>query len=233
MICNNVTVSNDGVLEFAGMNTVSLAQKYGTPLYLFDENRVRQNCRTYYNAMNKYFDGNARAVYASKAASFKRIYSIVAQEGMYADAVSVGEIYTAKKAGFPMEKMYFHSNNKTDYDIEFAIDNFIGYFVVDNEEELFAIQKIAEKYMQIASQNDVIFEVNTGAISRGYRKLPYPHENLLHILKKNNSKIILSSDTHSATTIDCYFKETRKMLRDIGFEYTYILYDNEFKKDCL
>ena len=145
MICNNVTVSNDGVLEFAGMNTVSLAQKYGTPLYLFDENRVRQNCRTYYNAMNKYFDGNARAVYASKAASFKRIYSIVAQEGMYADAVSVGEIYTAKKAGFPMEKMYFHSNNKTDYDIEFAIDNFIGYFVVDNEEELFAIQKIAEK----------------------------------------------------------------------------------------
>lgn len=93
--------------------------------------------------------------------------------------------------------------------------------------------KIAEKYMQIASQNDVIFEVNTGAISRGYRKLPYPHENLLHILKKNNSKIILSSDTHSATTIDCYFKETRKMLHDIGFEYTYVLYDNEFKKDYL
>ncbi len=93
--------------------------------------------------------------------------------------------------------------------------------------------KVADKYMKLASQNDVFFEVNTGAISRGYRKSPYPHENLLRILKETDSRIILSSDTHSTTTIDCFFKETREILRDIGFKYVYVLYDNEFKKDFL
>ena len=64
------------------------------------------------------------------------------EEGMGLDVVSVGEIYTAMKAGVSLENAYFHSNNKTDYDVEFAIENGVGYFVVDNEEELFAIERI-------------------------------------------------------------------------------------------
>lgn len=93
--------------------------------------------------------------------------------------------------------------------------------------------KISEKYMLEAMKNDVVFEVNTGAISRGYRHFPYPNENLLFLLKKHSGKIILSSDSHKVGTLDFYFKETKEILRDIGFEYVYTIYDNEFIKDYL
>lgn len=90
---------------------------------------------------------------------------------------------------------------------------------------------LAEKYMEKAVSADVIFEVNTGAISKGIRTAPYPHEKLLYVIKNNNGKIILSSDSHSADTLDFNFDETKKMLRDIGFQYAYVLYDNKFQKD--
>ena len=92
---------------------------------------------------------------------------------------------------------------------------------------------LCEKYMIDALSNDVIFEVNTGAISRGYRTSPYPCIRLLHTIKKYGGKVILSSDSHSNDTLDFWFDEARNMLKDIGFEYTYIMYDNEFKKDYL
>ncbi|MBQ2897019.1 MAG: histidinol-phosphatase [Clostridia bacterium] len=90
--------------------------------------------------------------------------------------------------------------------------------------------KIAQKYMYEAAKSNVIFEVNTGAIARGYRKSPYPNEDLLYILKKQDAKIMLSSDSHNIKTLDFQFSEVKKMLRDIGFECVYVLYDNTFKK---
>ena len=120
-----------------------MIKKYGSPLYLMDEARLRHNCRVYTESMKKYFGDDALPLYASKANSFKQIYRIVNSEGMGADVVSSGELYTAKSAGFPLEKVYFHSNNKTDADIEYAIDCKIGYFVADNEEEIVAINRIA------------------------------------------------------------------------------------------
>ncbi len=143
MICNNISI-RDNNLFFAGVNTTALAKKYGTPLYIMDEDRIRDNCRVYVDAMNRYFKGNAKPLYASKAASFKRIYEIVNDEGMGIDVVSTGEIYTALKAGMSLENAYFHSNNKTDEDVDFAIKNGIGYFVVDNAEELSVIDKYAK-----------------------------------------------------------------------------------------
>lgn len=145
LICDNLSVNNNGELLFAGVNTVELAKKYSTPLYVLDENKIRQNCKTYYDAVKKAFLNNAGVLYASKALSFKKIYQIVNEENLGIDVVSKGEIYTAKVAGFPLEKAYFHSNNKTDDDIVFAIDNGVGQFVVDNEEELVAIDKICEQ----------------------------------------------------------------------------------------
>ena len=139
MICDNITVNKKGHLCFAGRDTVELAEKYGTPLYLMDEEKIRENCRVYVNALKKYFGETAMPLYASKANSFKRIYAIINEEGMGSDVVSAGEIYTAKKAGFPMEKTFFHSNNKTDADVEFAMENGVGFFVADNSEELDAI----------------------------------------------------------------------------------------------
>ena len=144
MICDNISINDKGHLCFAGQDVTDLAQKYGTPLYLLDENKVRENCRTYVDAMRKnYGEGGFRVLYASKANSFKKIYKIVDEEEMCIDVVSPGEIYTAKAAGFPLEYAYFHSNNKTDEDVAFAMDNKVGYFVVDCFEELDAIEKIA------------------------------------------------------------------------------------------
>lgn len=146
MICKNIDVNEKGHLTFNGFDTVELAQKYGTPLYLMDEDRIRENCRVYRKALAESFGDNAMALYASKAASFKQIYRIMKDEGMGVDVVSSGEIRTAYDAGFPMGNAYFHSNNKTDEDIEFAIDCGVGYFVADNAEELNAIERIsAEK----------------------------------------------------------------------------------------
>lgn len=143
MICDNISINNEGALTFANQDVIGLAKKYGTPLYLLDENKIRENCRKYVDAMKANFGDNYAVLYASKANSFKKIYNIVESEGMCADVVSVGEIYTALKAGFSLSKAYFHSNNKTDFDVEFAIDNGVGHFVVDNREELEVINKFA------------------------------------------------------------------------------------------
>ena len=93
--------------------------------------------------------------------------------------------------------------------------------------------KMAAKYLLEACRADAIFEVNTGAISRGYRTLPYPDEKLLHLLKREGAKITISADCHHKDTIDCYFKETRALLKDVGFEYIWQLYGGEFVKDYL
>ncbi|MBE6563020.1 MAG: diaminopimelate decarboxylase [Ruminococcaceae bacterium] len=143
MLCENVTVGENGHLYFAGLDTAFLAEKYGTPLYLMDEDRIRNRCRTYIDAVTEAFGDKGLVLYASKAASFKRIYEIMAEEGMGIDVVSSGEICTALKAGFDIQNAFFHSNNKTDADIKYAIENGIGYFVVDNAEELYAINDIA------------------------------------------------------------------------------------------
>ena len=143
IICNNISITNNNTLAFAGVDTLSLAQKYGTPLFVMDEDKIRENCKNYYDAVKQTFGDNAGVLYASKALSFKRIYEIVNDENLGIDVVSQGEIFTAKKAGFPLSKAYFHSNNKTDSDIAFALDNGVGYFVVDNVEELNAISEIS------------------------------------------------------------------------------------------
>ncbi len=93
--------------------------------------------------------------------------------------------------------------------------------------------KIAEKYLKAALKSDCIFEINTGAISRGYRTAPYPSENLLYIMKQNDAKIILSSDCHARENLDCFFSEARELLKDIGFKESYVLLNNEFVKQKL
>ena len=141
MICNNIGIEN-GHLTFAGRDVCSLAKEYGTPLYIMDEEKIREKISIYREALKEYFD-DAQVLYASKACSFKKMYEILNAEGSGFDVVSSGEIFTALKAGISLENVYFHSNNKTDADIEFAIDNKMGYFVVDNVEEVDAIEKIA------------------------------------------------------------------------------------------
>lgn len=143
LICENLSVDAAGHLRFAGLDTESLAKTYGTPVYLMDEDRIRANCRVFLTSARKSFGESARVLYASKAASFKRLYEVMREEGMGIDVVSQGEIHTALRAGFPMENAFFHSNNKTDDDIRAAMNAGVGYFVSDNTEELTAIDREA------------------------------------------------------------------------------------------
>lgn len=143
MICDNISVNEKGHLTFAGYDTVELAEKYGTPLYLMDENKIREHVRTYKTAMAACMPAGSLPEYASKTFSCRQIYRIMAEEGVDIDVVSPGEIFTASTAGFPMEKSFFHGNNKTDEDIRFAIAHNVGTFVVDGFDELAALDRIA------------------------------------------------------------------------------------------
>lgn len=138
-------VNEKGNLTIGGVDSVELAKKYGTPLYVMDEACVREQCRTYISAARRCFGESALPLYASKALCFTEMYRIAAEEGMGVDCVSGGELYTAKKAGFPAERIYFHGNNKTDRDINDAMDMGVGTFVVDNCDELYAVSREAKK----------------------------------------------------------------------------------------
>ena len=136
----------DGHLTFAGQDVTALAAQYGTPLYLMDEDRLRANCRLYTDTFARLLgEGHYRVLYASKACSFKQMYRIMAEEHMGIDVVSCGEIATAHAAGYDLSRAYFHSNNKTDADIAYAMDRGIGYFVADNAEEVIAVEAEAAR----------------------------------------------------------------------------------------
>lgn len=143
MLHSNLGINALGHLTFAGVDTTELAERYGTALIAYDEERIRSNMRTYLDAMKRDFGGASVPLLASKAFCCKEIYRLAASEGMCTDIVSPGELYTANSSGFPMDRAYFHGNNKTDADIRYAIDSGIGYFIVDNREELDAIDSYA------------------------------------------------------------------------------------------
>ncbi len=143
MLSSNITRDGAGKLCFAGQAVSDLAEKYGTPLYLMDEARLRSNCRMYINAFREHFPAGSRVLYASKANCFREMCRIMAQEGMGLDAVSVGELHTALSAGFPPEDIYFQGDAKTDEDIRYALEHGVGCFVVDNSEELTVLSRMA------------------------------------------------------------------------------------------
>ena len=168
MICDNISVNEKGHLTFAGYDTVELAEKYGTPLYLMDEDKIREHVRAYKTAMAEYFPKGSMPEFASKAFSCKQIYRIMAEEGIDIDVVSPGEIYTAVKAGFPMGNSFFHGNNKSDEDIRFAIENKVGCFVVDGEDELFALDSIAG---EMGIKQNVLLRITPGIDPHTHKKI--------------------------------------------------------------
>ncbi len=154
-----LNVNSDGHLTIGGCDTVELAKEYGTPLYVLDETTIRETCRAYVNSFKKYYDGNGMPMYASKALSCKEICKIVNEENIGLDVVSGGELYTALQAGFPMEKVHFHGNNKTAEELRFALESKVGKFVVDNLYELELLNSIAEEMGVVAN---ISFRIKPG-----------------------------------------------------------------------
>ncbi len=145
-------------LTIGGLDTVDLAKEYGTPLYVMDENLIRKNCRLYKNAMEKYY-GDGLVLYANKAFCSLWTCRLAAEEGLGLDVVSGGELFTAQKAGFPMEKICFHGNNKTAEELEMAVENRVGHIVVDNLYELELLDSIAAKHKTVQK---IMFRIKPG-----------------------------------------------------------------------
>ncbi|MBR6322030.1 MAG: diaminopimelate decarboxylase [Lachnospiraceae bacterium] len=159
MLYDHLSVSPEGHLLIDGADTVRLAEEYGTPLYVLSEDRIRRNCRIYTEAVRKYFPAGSAVLFAGKALCFKGIYPIIESEGLSADVVSAGEIFTALSAGFPAEKMYFHGSCKTDEEIRFGLDHQVGTFVVDNFAELNVLDEEAGKRGVV---QDILLRVTVG-----------------------------------------------------------------------
>jgi len=134
-------IKENGHLEVGGCDVIELAKKYGTPLYVYDEETLRQSCKQYKDAFSKYPE--ASVLFASKAFMTQSVCCILASEGLGLDVVSGGEIYTAHSIGFPMEKCYFNGNNKSIEELELALDVGIGRITVDNFYELKLLNDIA------------------------------------------------------------------------------------------
>ncbi len=144
MLTSRYGINEKGHLTIGGADTVELARTYGTPLYVFDEKDIRNNCKEFKNAFDEYYGGNAKVYYASKAFSCKEMYRIVDSEGLCADVVSGGELYTALAAGFPAENIGFHGNNKTPEELCYAIDAGVGRIIVDNIFELYTLNELVK-----------------------------------------------------------------------------------------
>lgn len=130
-------------LSIGGVPCTELAQKYSTPLYVMDEKLIRQNCREYIDNF-RVKEGKNKVAYAGKSFLPTYMCKIIDEEGMNLDVVSGGELYTAYKAGFPMEKVLFHGNNKTKEEISMGIEYGVGRFVVDNFYELDLIEQLCK-----------------------------------------------------------------------------------------
>jgi len=132
-----------GHLTIGGCDTLELARAFGTPLYVMDEAQLRRGCRDYKEAIDKYYGGYGLPLYASKAFSCREICRIARQEGLGLDVVSAGELHTALAAGFPPERIYFHGNNKTPFELDYALRSRVGQIVLDNFTELELLDRTA------------------------------------------------------------------------------------------
>lgn len=149
----------NGELILGGVGVKTLAAQYGTPLYVMDENVIRSNMRAFKSSMDKYYGGKGLVCYASKAFSCKEIYRIAKEEGIGADVVSIGEMYTAKSVGFPMDQVCFHGNNKTRRELEAALDWGVTRIVVDNLTELHTLSALAKEKGIIA---EILLRIKPG-----------------------------------------------------------------------
>lgn len=147
-----------GHLEIGGVDTVTLAEKYGTPLYVYDVALIRNRAR----AFKKTFENmgvKAQVAYASKAFSTVAMIQLVEEEGLSLDVVSGGELFTAIRAEFPSERIHFHGNNKSESELKMALDYRVGCIVVDNFHELYLLAQLCEHRQQ---QVKILLRVTPG-----------------------------------------------------------------------
>lgn len=154
-----------GILYFDGCNTVDLAHKFKTPLYVISENEINNRCKEVRESFLEKYE-NTKAVYASKAFLPIAMCKIIEREGLGLDVVSGGELYTAIKADFPMDKIEFNGNNKSLEELEMAVDYEIGRIIVDNMYELELLEEVCKNKNKIAQ---ILFRITPGVSSNTHK----------------------------------------------------------------
>ncbi|MCM3566732.1 diaminopimelate decarboxylase [Neobacillus mesonae] len=137
-------VNKSGHLEIGGVDSVELAKNFGTPLYVYDVALIRERARGFKHAFDEQ-NIRAQVAYASKAFSTIAMVQLAEEEGLSLDVVSGGELYTAAAAGFPVERIHFHGNNKSREELEMALDYQIGCIVIDNFHEIELLKSICKE----------------------------------------------------------------------------------------
>lgn len=155
---HNMPVNEQGHLLIGGCDAMLLVREYGTPLYVLDEQIIRSACRAYKQAMAEVYP-SGHVLYAGKALLTVGMCRIIHDEGLGLDVVSGGELYTAVAAGFPAERIYFHGNNKSDAELEMAVDARVGRIVVDNVGELERLEAVARRAGRAV---DVLLRITPG-----------------------------------------------------------------------
>jgi diaminopimelate decarboxylase len=151
-------VNDQGHLTVGGCDTIELAATYGTPLYVFDEATVRAKCSEYRCEFGQRYS-NTLAIYACKAFTSQSLIRLLHEEGFGIDVVSGGEMHVARSAGFPLDKVYFHGNNKGEDELRQALEWGVGRIVVDNFHELELLGTLAR---ELGRTQDVLLRLSPG-----------------------------------------------------------------------
>lgn len=158
MLLGTQKINSKNHLEIGGCDVIDLAADFGTPLYVMDEATIREKCRAYKAAFESEY-GDSAVAYAGKAFLVSAMCALADQEGMWLDVASAGELYTAKCAGFPMDRIIFHGNFKTGEELEMAVEYGVKYVVVDSLLELEVLSAIAEDE---GKSQEIILRCNPG-----------------------------------------------------------------------
>ena len=139
--------SNDGALEIGGCDVRELASQFGTPLYIYCEQTIRETCREYLRSFQSELPG-ARAHYAAKAWLSPALTRILTEEGFGMDVVSAGELHVALAGGMDPEQIGFHGNGKTPDELAYALDRGVGRIILDNDDELTQLDQLTRDRAQ-------------------------------------------------------------------------------------
>lgn len=165
MLLGTQKINSSNHLEIGGCDVVDLAAEFGTPLYIMDEALIRDNCRRFTAAFQNEY-GDSGVAFASKAFMVSAICALADQQGMWLDVASAGELYTARHASFPMDRVLLHGNYKTTDELEMAVDLGVRYVVADSLGELDALDRIATAAGRV---QDILIRCNPGVDPHTHR----------------------------------------------------------------
>jgi diaminopimelate decarboxylase len=165
----NLSRGADGVVDVAGVAVTDLAEQFGTPLFVIDEDDFRSRCRE----MAAAFGGGANVHYAAKAFLCTEIARWVADEGLSLDVASGGELAVALHAGFPAARIALHGNNKSIDELTQAVRAGIGYVVVDSMTEIERLESVAA---DTGIVQNVMVRVTVGVEAHTHEYIATAHE---------------------------------------------------------